>query len=128
MLSHPESTLSRLALEAASKGIRTLGPTQAQTLRPSSNGVLTVARGAVWVTGLGPHEGTAEGGPQGDLVLTSGASLAVQAETGRRSSRAPSSTSARRPAAPARLSGSKFCHTDQLPPVTISPHFGSLST
>ena len=78
-MSHLESPLSRLALEAASKGIRTLGPTQAQTLRPSSNGVLTVARGAVWVTGLGPHEGTAEGGPQGDLVLTSGASLAVQA-------------------------------------------------
>src|SRR6266478_4787463 len=33
-----------------------------------------------------------------------------------------------RPAAPARLSTGKLCHTDQLPPVSISPHFGSVST
>jgi hypothetical protein len=78
-MSHPESTLSRLALEAAAKGICTLAPAQAHTLRPRSSGVLTIARGAVWVTNLGPHEGTAEGGPQGDMVLPAGASLAVQA-------------------------------------------------
>ncbi len=78
-MSHPESTLSRLALEAASKGIRTLAPMQAQTLRPLDNGILTVARGAVWVTDLGPHDGTAEGGPQGDVVLPAGASLQVAA-------------------------------------------------
>ena len=78
-MSNPESTLSRLALEAASKGICTLAPTQARTLRPLSNGVLTVARGAVWVTELGPHAGTAEGGPQGDMVLPAGTRLPVQA-------------------------------------------------
>src|ERR1700678_4032559 len=33
-----------------------------------------------------------------------------------------------RPAAPARLSSGKLCHTDQLPPVIISPHLGSEST
>src|SRR5271154_1525490 len=33
-----------------------------------------------------------------------------------------------RPAAPARLSSGKLCHTDQLAPVIISPHFGSVST
>src|ERR1700745_126357 len=41
---------------------------------------------------------------------------------------APSSIRAIRPAAPAWLNGMKVCHTDQLPPVTISPHFGSVST
>src|SRR5258708_187881 len=35
---------------------------------------------------------------------------------------------AMRPAAPAWLRSGKLCHTDQLPPVTISPHFGSVST
>jgi hypothetical protein len=33
-----------------------------------------------------------------------------------------------RPAAPARLSWSKLLCTDQEPPVTMTPHFGSVST
>ena len=78
-MSHPESTLSRLALEAAAKGIHTLAPLQAHTLRALGDGVLTVARGALWVTDLGPHAGTAEGGPQGDVVLPAGARLNVRA-------------------------------------------------
>src|SRR5271165_1088818 len=41
---------------------------------------------------------------------------------------APSSTRAIRPAAPARLKTGKVIQTDQLPPVTIRPHFGSVST
>ena len=36
--------------------------------------------------------------------------------------------SAIRPAAPARLKTGKVIQTDQLPPVTIRPHFGSVST
>ena len=55
-------------------------------------------------------------------------SRATHEATGAPSSLAPSSVSAMRPAAPARLSASKLCHTHQLPPVTIRPHFGSLST
>ena len=78
-MSHPESTLSRLALEAAAKGIHTLAPLQAHTLRALGDGVLTVARGALWVTDLGPHAGTAEGGPQGDVVLPAGGRLNVRA-------------------------------------------------
>src|SRR5271166_915414 len=35
---------------------------------------------------------------------------------------------AMRPAAPARLNTGNVIHTDQLPPVTIRPHFGSVST
>ena len=41
---------------------------------------------------------------------------------------APASINAMRPAAPARLKIGNVCHTDQLPPVTIRPHFGSVST
>src|SRR5579863_6120286 len=41
---------------------------------------------------------------------------------------APSSITAMRPAAPARLRTGKLCQTDQLAPVIIRPHFGSEST
>src|SRR5215475_716693 len=44
------------------------------------------------------------------------------------SSLAPASIRAMRPAAPARLKTGKSSHTDLLPPVLMTPHFGSVST
>ena len=76
---HPESTLSRLAREAAARGLWTLAPARALTLRPRRDGVLRIARGAAWATRGGPHAGTAEGGPEGDLLLAPGARLALRA-------------------------------------------------
>ena len=78
-MSHPESTLSRLALDAAAHGLWTLAPARALTLRPRRDGVLHLARGAAWATRSGPHAGTAEGGPQGDLLLAPGTRLALRA-------------------------------------------------
>ena len=76
---HRASTLSRLAHEAASNGLWTIAPARALTLRPQRHGVVHIARGAAWATHAGPHEGTAEGGPQGDLLLEPGARLALRA-------------------------------------------------
>ncbi|MFT3779467.1 MAG: DUF2917 domain-containing protein [Ottowia sp.] len=76
---HPESTLSRLAPEAATRGLWTLSPARALTLRPRRDGVLHLARGAAWATRAGPHAGTAEGGPQGDLLLAPGTRLPLRA-------------------------------------------------
>ena len=78
-MSHPESTLSRLALDAAAHGLWTLAPARALTLRPRRDGVLHLARGAAWATRTGPHAGTAEGGPQGDLLLAPGTRLPLRA-------------------------------------------------
>ena len=78
-MSHAEQTLSLLALNAAAKGIQTLAPAQARTLRAGHATVLRMARGAAWVTRCGPHAGTAEGGPQGDLLLEAGEQLHLNA-------------------------------------------------
>jgi hypothetical protein len=79
LMSHPQSPLSRLALEAASQGLWTVSPARALSLRPRRAGVLCIAHGAAWVTRSGPHPGTAEGGPQGDLLLQAGERLALRA-------------------------------------------------
>lgn len=78
-MSHAERPLSPHALAAASHGIETLAPTQARTLLADRAVVVRIARGAAWATRRGPHAGTAEGGPQGDLLLEAGARLRLEA-------------------------------------------------
>ncbi|MFT4195313.1 hypothetical protein, partial [Ottowia sp.] len=45
-LDNTETTLSRLARDAAAQGLWTLAPARALTLRPRRDGVLHLARGA----------------------------------------------------------------------------------
>ena len=62
------------------------------------------------------------------LPATTAPLRARQCWAGTPSSFAPSSISAIRPAAPARLKIGKVAQTELLPPVIITPHLGSVST
>lgn len=70
----PESALSRLALAAAARGLRTVVPGQALSLAVARSGELVVERGTAWVTFDVPARGR-PGAPLGDLVLAAGARL-----------------------------------------------------
>lgn len=76
-MSKPESTLSQLALAAAARGVQTLAPGRAMTIRARRDGELCVVRGSIWATRNGPHAATA-GAAQGDLFLTAGTRLALR--------------------------------------------------
>ena len=69
-----ESALSRLALAAAARGLRTIVPGQALSLAVARSGELVVERGTAWVTFDVPARGR-PGAPLGDLVLAAGARL-----------------------------------------------------
>ena len=71
-MSDVDSALSRLACHAAAQQVQALPPAQACTLRATVPSVVCIVSGRAWVTRLGPHAGTAEGGPQGDEWLSAG--------------------------------------------------------
>ena len=71
------ANLSHWALDAATRGLRTLKPGSAVTLQPNADGELRIARGAAWATVRGPHAGNA-GAPGGDVLLEPGARIALR--------------------------------------------------
>lgn len=63
--------------QARPSGCWTLAAGQATTLRPRMPGLLRIAAGSAWITFDGPHAGP--GNDRGDLVLETGATVAVTA-------------------------------------------------
>ena len=77
-MSNPSHALSPLALQAAARGLQTLAPGQALTLRPPRAGVLRVQRGALWVT-RGGLQGAKASGAAADEILRPGQHLRLRA-------------------------------------------------